>query len=113
MYASGTQSNAIIQTTCDTHKVNIASNAASGLANHIVNKNPGLGKTMTKLHTNLENISQSSSRKDVLVAVQKENTRSKIMPVTFTGKIRWDEKHEDSKVASVNQLDLETVWGRM
>ncbi len=79
----------------------------------MVNKNPGLGRTMTKLHKYLVNISQSSLRKDVLAAVQKENRRSKTMPVTFAGKTCWDGTHKESKVTSVNQLDLETVWCRM
>ena len=104
---------AIVAGSCDTHNINIASKAASGLAGHVKNLNKNLETSLEKLHSNLVRLCQSSLRKDVLAAVQKDNGRKKTMPVTFAGKTRWDGTHDETKIASINQHDLDATWVRL
>jgi hypothetical protein len=85
---------------------------ASGISNHKINLNEGLKIVLDKLHATAVRMCQGSKRKEVLMAVRKEHGRKKVWPVTFSARTRWDGVHEETKMASINQRDLDVAVNR-
>ena len=110
--SSAVSSVPLIGGNCDGHSNNLTTMQASGISNHKINLNEGLKIVLDKLHATAVRMCQGSKRKEVLMAVRKEHGRKKVWPVTFSARTRWDGVHEETKMASINQRDLDVAVNR-
>ncbi len=103
----------LLNESCDGHNNNLATQQASGISNHKMNLNPGMKFLLDKLHVTAVRMSHGSKRKEVLACVRKEHGRTKVWPVTFAARTRWAGVHEETKMASINQHDLDVAVNQL
>ncbi len=103
----------LLNESCDGHNNNLATQQASGISNHKKNLNPGMKLLLDKLHVTAVRMSHGSKHKEVLANVRKEHDRTKVWPVTFAARTRWAGVHEETKMASINQRNLDVVVNQL
>ncbi len=99
----------MLNESCDGHNNNLATQQASGISNHKKNLNPGMKLLLDKLHTMAVRMSHGLEHKEVLASVRKEHGLTKVWPVTFAARTRWIGVHKETKMASINQRNLDVA----